>query len=193
MSEKPRPAAAGDDAARLELAALRYFLGELDAAGQARFERRLDRDQTARDALEQAVWICQAADSLPAAPAHGAPARPIRRGSWRLTAAAVLMVGVALGLMRLTPRAATHDNSAAQAEQLVALWIELGADDDTDGRPEDARDATGDPDDADTDDADADGAIGLDTADPESPMPAATADEDDDLPDWLLLALGGGR
>ena len=33
----------------------------------------------------------------------------------------------------------------------------------------------------------------LDAADPESPMSAAAEDEDDDLPDWLLLALGGGR
>jgi hypothetical protein len=70
-SAEETPGNAGDDA--LALQALLYASGELEEAEAAEFEERLAADQTARDALCQAV---QLTETLAGNPARSCLSRP---------------------------------------------------------------------------------------------------------------------
>jgi hypothetical protein len=94
----------------LDLLAVRYITGELPMAEVAAFELRLAEDQAARDAVEFAVQVATAVAAQPVAvgsaaastqpPALVPPRCPTGDGrrAWRLWAAAVVVVGLGLGL-----------------------------------------------------------------------------------------------
>jgi hypothetical protein len=87
-----RPACIPDD--QLDWLAFRYIAGELTADDEELFEQRLAEDQTARDAVDQAVELQEAirlASSEAASDRGGDAARRIRRRvAWAAAAAASL-------------------------------------------------------------------------------------------------------
>lgn len=72
----------------LELRALQYLHGELDAQAEADFEAVLAEDQAARELLTDLVWIAEASRAAAPATARTGPSR------WRWVAAAA---GLLLG------------------------------------------------------------------------------------------------
>lgn len=119
-NHSPRPLS---EAVDLPWLAFRYVAGELDAAAAEAFERRLDEDQAAREAVAEAVSLLttvEAAVSLPA------PAYRLRRRLTRwtlaatgLAAAAGLLIGISL-LQGNRPRSSGPIN-----ERVVLTWSNL--------------------------------------------------------------------
>jgi hypothetical protein len=126
----PKPQAPDDELAWL---AFQYVAGDLDPDESAAFERRLDREQSAREAVAEAV-------ALVAGVVHAAPAlrsTPRLRSRVRravvvaLASAACLALAVALGLVEFRPRGNAPDtrSSTPGGRSAVALtWSGLRQD-----------------------------------------------------------------
>lgn len=149
----------------LDLHAQAYVFGELDAAESAAFEALLATDQDAREAVARAVALCAALDPLTetgvSEPATAqAPILPfVQRRGVRWAAAAALVALAVWGA-----RALQSDGGPDPApEDLIASWIEFGAD----SPLENGSGEAGDPDDEQAEDLDA----------------------TQSAPDWLVLAL----
>lgn len=164
-----------DDAA---LDALRYVLGEMDAAESERFEGRLSEDQAAREAVADAVLIAQAAGRVPVE--AGRPARRVR----------ILRVAAAAGLLLAAVAAwrmgagGSSSGAAPEDEQLIALWLELD-----EGEAADSLTGSGNG-------SEGAGSLGeaLDPDAAEDDGEEAWDDFDEDpIPDWLLMALEDTR
>jgi ferric-dicitrate binding protein FerR (iron transport regulator) len=116
----------------LHTLALRYALGELAGAEALAFESRLEADQSAREALADAVILSSALRQLPApvwstAPVHQPAARRSRMAVMITCAAACLMIVVLMKLPQ-TDHPIAHRN-AFEATDIVGTWSELGDDD----------------------------------------------------------------
>jgi len=158
------------DAGADELAwlAFLYAAGELDGAAAADFERRLDADQSAREAVAEAVLLVAAAATA------GAPAVAARRRS-RAAVAATLTLAAAAGLAALfaaTGWLASPKNPrgvpGAAAESVALAWSGLRDDQDGVAPPRD------------------DLVAWLDEA-PDA-VPSEPTGDDDAPPPWLLEA-----
>ncbi len=104
----------------LDWLACRYALGDLPGAETAAFERLLDEDQDAREAVARAVELVGAV-ALVVAPGPEMAARPRRRvqarASWALAASVALAVGASAWLAG--PRSNPVE---ADAGRLASAW-----------------------------------------------------------------------
>ena len=115
----------------LHTLALRYALGELAGAEALTFESRLEADQSAREALADAVILCSAVRQLPAptrstTPVHQPVARRSRIAVMITCAAACLMIAVLIRPPQ-GDRLIAHRNGA-EATAIVETWSDLGND-----------------------------------------------------------------
>ena len=120
----------------LHTLALRYALGELAGAEALAFESRLEADQSAREALAEAVILSSALRQLPAveskvarsaAPVHQPASRRSRMAVMVTCAAACLMIVVLVKLPQ-GDHSIAHRNRV-EATDIVRTWSELGNDD----------------------------------------------------------------
>lgn len=196
-----------DDA---EWSALRYVLGEMSADEIEAFEQTLAVDPQACERVASAGRLsAQLYNALaaeleaqapiasgtipPARPATvAAPARSVRGGLWAVVGVAAAVCLLIAGGLVLIPKSGTQraesafDRSDAGAGSLVAIW--------TDRTAETAADASvgglSEPEHAGTDDA-------LSYADADDVEADATddavliADDNYDVPTWLIAAVGG--
>jgi hypothetical protein len=108
-----------------------YVAGEASADEIEEFERRLAVDQAAREAVAQAVELCQAVASIPSQPQAAEPPTPARRrwellAGWTALAAAVALFARAVGL---NLRVVDEQVSVARADvslatRLVDVWTQ---------------------------------------------------------------------
>jgi hypothetical protein len=111
--------------------ACRYAAGELTAEEEQAFELRLAGDQTAREAVEEAVELSEA---IRLASAEPLPVRrPVRLAYWSWTAAAATLL-LAVGLYWLLdspsePGNGKHDGNLVQdsrpGAEMTRAWVEL--------------------------------------------------------------------
>jgi hypothetical protein len=141
MSDSSRTADLNGQA-ELDALAWRHALGDGTASEQAEFEALLERqllagDLSAADALIQSVRLNQALVSAfegPDDPASVAPAPHPRRSAASLVSAwaavaAVLLVGVAVGLYRPgRPPASSLGSAGGETLQVAAAWSEIRRD-----------------------------------------------------------------
>ncbi len=196
-----------DDA---EWTALRYVLGEMNADEAEAFERTLSTDLQACEQVAAAASLTadlysalstevevmtKAVPSRPAKPAPiSAPVRSARRGLWAvvgLVAAVCLLAAGGLSLLPFTSddqeRVAT-DHADASAGSLVAIWSERSAETAAGGRRSleppgaDRVNAEGVPSFADTD-----------AADDSAADSALVAEDDYDVPGWMIAAVENGK
>jgi hypothetical protein len=114
----------------LHTLAIRYALGELAGAEALAFENRLETDQSAREALADAVILSSAVRQLPCPARTATPKQAARRSR-----IAAIVVGSAacllfVALIKLPPRdrpIARHRNGI-EATAIVGTWSELGDD-----------------------------------------------------------------
>ena len=112
----------------LHTLALRYALGELAGADAVAFENRLEIDQSAREALADAVILSSAVRQLPR------PTRtPTRKPADRRSRIAAIVVGSAacllfVALIKLPQgdRAVARHRNGIEASAIVGTWSELG-------------------------------------------------------------------
>jgi ferric-dicitrate binding protein FerR (iron transport regulator) len=112
----------------LHILALHYALGELAGADALAFENRLETDQSAREALADAVILSSAVRQLPR-PTRNATPKPADRRS-RIAAiiagcAACLLV-VALIKLPQGDRPVARHRTGIEATAIVGTWSELG-------------------------------------------------------------------
>jgi len=133
----------------LDLLAVRYVTGEMDAAEVSTFEARLADDQVAREAVEFAVRVAVVSAEDAVAPVSALPvsvgAGAVSRSWGSLAAAAVLLVCVGVAAYFLTGSAgesgdpgagsaiAGHRDSeapkspeSAEDQVLIASWMAFG-------------------------------------------------------------------
>jgi hypothetical protein len=115
----------------LHTLALRYALGELAGADALAFECRLETDQSAREALSDAVILSSALRQLPR-PARSAPA--VRKLADRRSRIAAIAAGCAACLLFVLliklpqgDRPVAHRNGI-EATTIVSTWSDLGDD-----------------------------------------------------------------
>lgn len=127
--------------------AFRYVVGELDSEESAAFEDRLDRDQSAREAVAGAVALVEGV--VHATPARRSSPRVRRVAMAALAAAACLALAVAPRLFPLRPHRPATDvhTPAAGAGAAVALaWSGVLEQDAAEApRPDDPSAALDDP------------------------------------------------
>jgi hypothetical protein len=152
--------------------AFQYIHDELPAAQAEQFEQRLAEDQAAREAVAEAVLLCQA---VSAGAKEVIPASPERR-SWRLQAAwAAIGAAACLALVFLlrtptnqpaTPVAQRPQLSDLTSEELALVWA-----------------------------ASLESPEGLLVDDEELSLASDTRDADREVvvPPWMLEALGGSQ
>jgi hypothetical protein len=112
----------------LHTLALRYALGELAGADALAFENRLETDQSAREALADAVILNSAVRQLPR-PARTATRKPADRRS-RIAAivvgSAACLLFVALIKLPQGDRPVARHRNGIEASAIVGTWSELG-------------------------------------------------------------------
>ncbi|WP_435018804.1 hypothetical protein TA3x_000790 [Tundrisphaera sp. TA3] len=105
----------------LDWLAFLYVSDEMDDAGRAAFEDRLDRDQSAREAVAGAIGMAQVVAMAPTAASRPSPLRlPTRRLAG--LAAAAGLVGASLIALRPAPAPAPDRPPIAE---IVQAWSDL--------------------------------------------------------------------
>ena len=200
---------AKDDA---EWSALRYVLGEMSADEVEAYERMLATDSQACEHVASTTRLATdlytvlshdielnratpAMSGLPAKPGSriATPARPAQSGLWAVVgvvAAVCLLAAAGLSLLSISSDrqdAITSDDADASAGSLVAIWTERSADTAADPSTvgltgANRTNADGAPPFSAADDADADSAADS----------VLIADDDYDVPTWMIAAVEGG-
>jgi hypothetical protein len=168
MGSDPRP--------EVHWLAFQYVCGELPADDAAAFERRLEDDQAAREAVAEAVGLTEAVTFL--SPAMATPRRPARYALGWMAAGAAACLAVVLCARTMPalapgPQAPIRKPGGEADRALARTWLKLH---------EDAEAAASEP---------ADDVFGLDEptmlAEAE-PAPGGEPDGMADMPPWLLEA-----
>ena len=156
----------------LDWLAFRYVAAELSAADRIQFERRLDEDAAAREAVARAVALTQAIAATKAASPvvtvgdRSRSRRPaLRRTSWlALTVVASLLIALAVTAFQ------THDQTSVPSpdNDLASLWSE--------SRTELVPPASGDW-------------LARETSDREPDVASTEDNEEFATPDWLVAAV----
>jgi hypothetical protein len=196
-----------DDA---EWSALRYVLGEMTADEADAFERTLASDLQACERVAAAAGLAttlytalateleteisiRPASRRPASAApSGAPDRAVRAGLWAIVGLVAAVCVLVAGGLSLLPVIGDHQDQAALdrtdtgASSLVAIWTERS----TESAPDAAASELGG-----TDRISSDGALALvdpdDAAGDLADDSVLIADDDYDVPGWLIAAVGG--
>ena len=196
---------ARDDA---EWSALRYVLGEMSADEAEAYERILPTDSQACERVASATLLAtnlysvlaqeiesesatRAAASLPAklGSAIPTPVRPARGGLWAivgLVVAVCLLAAAGLSLLPISgdhQDAITSDDADAGAGSLVAIWTERSADTAADPSTVGLTGANR---------TNADGAPSFSAADDAEADSVLIADDDYDVPAWMIAAVESG-
>jgi anti-sigma factor RsiW len=196
---------AEDDA---DWSALRYVLDEMSADEVEAYERMLPSDPQACERVASATRLAthlysvladeiesasvtRAASSVPVKPGSPMPtqARPVRGGLWAvvgLVAAVCLLAAAGLSLLSISgdhQDAITSDDVDASAGSLVAIWTEGSADTAADTSTVGLTDANR---------TNADGAPSFSAADDAEADSVLIADDDYDVPAWMITAVESG-
>ncbi len=111
----------------LNILALQYALGELNAAETEAFESRLETDQAAREALADAVLLTSAVRQHPQpAIRPGEIPGPITRRSRLVAVVSCAAAGLAVVALMKTPQGPVL-RSNGEVPAIVGAWSELGA------------------------------------------------------------------
>lgn len=115
----------------LNILALRYALGELPGAEAAAFEGQLETDQSAREALADAVLLMAAMRKLPAEVELSRRATsPIATRSRIAAVVSCLAASLLVVLLIKWPAGkTTAHRTSGDATAIVGTWSELGGDD----------------------------------------------------------------
>ena len=188
---------AGNDDA--DWTALRYVLGEMTADEQEAFERLLPIDPQACERVASAarlatdVYGAVAGDraSAPVKRAQdSAPVRPVRSGLWAVVGLAAAVCVLVAGGLALLPvihsgDGATAERTETSAGSLVAIWTEQSAE-----MAEDSPTIAS----AGMDQLNADNPSALsEDADDPADDSVLVADDDYDVPGWMIAAVENGR